>query len=139
MDCLGGLIKCRFLKNTGVELKRAQTAIRVSDANMESLNFHPCLATDRKQMYNYYMSVYDFKSSFNEIDVNNPEMVYYLQEDNIVWIACRSKSFIDQAVIESCYTTGDVCLHRAKHFIQSKLFHTVMFDLSFQISPPTVN
>lgn len=139
MNCLNQLIKSQFLKNFSSEIIKARNTLQAMEPNHKTLGYYPGRLADRKKLYKYYMDFYDFKASFDEIDIQDIEMVYYLQEDNIVWVASRLKQVIDHSITESLYTTGDVCLYKTKHFIQNKLFHAAMFDLSFQIAPPTVN
>lgn len=139
MDCLNQLIKSKFLKNFSSEIIKARNTLQAMEPRGNVLGYFPGKLADRKKIYDRYMNMYEFKASFDDVDVEDVEMVFYLQEDNIVWVASRIKQVIDHSIKESLYTTGDLCIHRSKHFIQNRLFYAAMFDLSFQITPPTVN
>lgn len=139
MDCLKKLIDCHFLKNTGKELSQARHMLKSMDANQVKPGFIAGNYTARKKLYNYYVELYGFKEDFDQEDVETPDMIYYLQEDNIVWIASRHKDMIDQSIHDSLHTSGDVCIFRGRHIIHNRLLHTVMFDLSMQFPPVTKN
>lgn len=140
MNCLNNLITSKFLKNTANEIEQASAVLHnITNMQWQSFGFFPASPTDRKKLYNKYMSLCDFKSSFDDIDVSDVNLVCYMQDSDIVWVASRRKPLVDQVVMDSLYTTGDICIHRAKHYIQNKLFYAAMFDLRFTITPLTTN
>jgi hypothetical protein len=139
MNCLENLINCRFLKNTGNELSQARDMLGSSEILLHHISYLPLSKEGRKDLYNYYMDLLGFKESFTQEDVEDLDMVYYIQEENIVWIASRIKQTIDTAVKESMYTTGDIPICRSRHFIHNRLFYTVMYDLTIQFPPLTTN
>ena len=139
MNCLEKLVSCSFLKNIGNELSQARTTLQHEDALPSYGSMYPLQIKERKAYYNYYLKLTGFISNFGEEDVVSTDMIYYLQEQNIVWIASRAKFVIDDAVKESVNTTGDLYIYRGKHFIHNRLFHTVMYDLSYRFPPVTTN
>lgn len=139
MNCLEKLVNCKFLKNIGNEISQARSTLQYEDLLPGYDGMYPFLSKDRKAYYNYYLTLTGFKSNFSEEDVQSFDMIYYLQEQNIVWIASRAKFVIDEAIKESLNTTGDIYIYRGKHFIHNKLFHTVMYDLSYRFPPTTTN
>lgn len=140
MNCLGNLVQCRFLKNIGKELVQARSVVAKDD--VESLpvrGYKPIRKKESKRLYSYYIERCGFANTFGDIDPNDKTMMYYLQDGNIVWMASRTKSIIDQTKLDSVTTNGDIPLYSGKQFIQNKLFFVVMYDLTFYIQPITTN
>lgn len=139
MNCLSDLITSRFLKKTIQEIKQANAALLTNDMQPRSLGILFGRKEDRKKLYDSYMRMCDFKSSFQDIDVTDDDMLYYLQEGPIVLVMARTKSYVDKVVTDSLYTTGDFCFYRGKHYIHNRTHHTAMFDMDFTITPLTTN
>lgn len=144
MNCLDSLVKCRFLKNIGSELIKASRIVKdgkqsSSKQKHPAYGYKPCTKKEAKKIYDYYMKHYGFASMFDDIDAENIETTYYLQNDNIVWIACRQVSAINQIKLESMYMNGDIPLYQGRQYIQNKLYHVLMFDLTFHVPPITTN
>lgn len=140
MNCLSNLIRTKFLRNIKNEVIQARNNITTNPMSSEKPSFYPARLSDRKKLYNYYLKLYNFKGAFDEIDVDcDDELVYYLQQGSIVWIASRYKEVITKAILETAYTTGELCLHNCKHIIQNKTLYAAMFDLRINIDPLTTN
>lgn len=140
MNCFNNLTKTKFLRNISDEIKAAHKSITIANMPNEKPSFLPARFTDRKKLYNYYMKLYNFRGAFDDIDISvDDELIYYLQQGSIVWIASKYKAIVDKAILETAYTTGEVCLHSCKHVLQNKALYAAMFDLRFNIDPLTTN
>ncbi len=118
----------------------AHTALISDSMQHGKPSFLPARLSDRKKLYTYYLKLYNLKSSFDDIDISESEdLVFYMQEDYIVWIASKQRSVVDKAIRETAYTTGEMCIHQCKHIIQNKAIHAAMFDIRMRITPLTTN
>jgi len=140
MDCFDKLINTHFLKNIDKEFIEARNSLNQIPKPPIPFGELPFLPKDRRKLYNYYMKLLDIKGSFDDVDVNdNPDMVYYLQEGPIAWIACRHKNIVDSAIKDSLYVNGEVTIYKGKQYIQNRLFYVAMYDLTIKVIPPTTN
>lgn len=138
MNCLSNLITTKFLRNIYDEMTQARTTLTNTTVYSNLPSFFPARPQDRKGLYNRYMKMYEFKSAFDDVTVDG-DMVYYLQQEHIVWIASKHKMIIDKAILETAYTTGELCIHSCKHIIQNKALYAAMFDIRMCITPLTTN
>lgn len=138
MSCFAELYNSKFLKNIGFELTQARSAIN-SHKPMRPLGLYYAKKQDRKRLYQQYVDACDFKSYIVDIDAEDKDMLYALQEGPIVWLASRSNQIIKQSLQNSLLQTGDLPIYTGKQFIYSKLFYIAMYDLSFSVEPVTLN
>lgn len=139
MSCLDNLINCMFLKNTSSEIVQARRVLQVNDEVSSKSIYLPLRTKDRKKLYDHYLDLWNFKQDLEHINLEDLDAIYTVQENNIVWMASRLGGVIDIAITEALYITGDLYIYRGRHFIQNKLIHTVLYDLNFQVPPPTTN
>lgn len=140
MACLDKLIKNHFLRNVNKEILEARNTLHPIPKAPIPAGTLPFRSKDRKKLYEYYAKLLDIQGSFDDVDVNEqPDMVYYLQEGPIAWVASRYKHLVDQTIKDSMYVGGEVSIYKGKKYIQSKLFYVAMYDLTFRIFPPTTN
>lgn len=141
MNCLDSLVKTRFLRNIDNEIMQARNIVTNPDPmTAEIPDFLPARLSDRKKLYNRYLDLYDFRSRFADIDVDSlDDLVYYMDAGNIVLIVSRYKNVVTKIINETAYTTGEVCIHRCKHFIQNKAYYAAMFNMTLCITPLTTN
>lgn len=140
MDCLVNLVKCKFLKKLNSELIKARTALNNQSSRKHPKHgYKPAFRREAKKLYDYYMQYCSFTSTFDDIDPDDKTVTYYLQDNNIVWIACKSKQVIEQAKLDSLTMNGDIPLYSGKQYIHNKVFYVVMFDLIFSVPPITTN
>ena len=140
MNCFRNLIQTKFLRNVQNEIEQAHNTITMDPIHNDLPSFYPARLVDRKKLYNYYLKTYNFKSYLDDVDITaEDELVFYMQQNAIVWIASRHKDVISKAIIDTLYTTGELCLHNCKHIIQNKAVYAAMFDTRFCITPLTKN
>ncbi len=137
MSCLSQLISNQFLKNTHKELQLARTAL--STLAMPEPGLLPCTKSDKKALYQYYEELLGFKDSYGDMHSEDYDMLYCIQDSHIVWIATRNKKLYHEALLDSVYTNGDVPFYQARQFINNRLYHVAMYDLTFTIQPLTKN
>jgi hypothetical protein len=141
MDCLNNLVKTRFLRNINNEITQARNIItnpRYMPTDIP--DFFPARLTDRKKLYNRYLDYYGFKDRFCDIDVESvDDIVYHMDAGNVVLVISKYKYVITKIINETAYTTGEMCIHNGKHFIQNKLYHSAMFNMTMCITPLTTN
>lgn len=139
MSCFSKLVSSKFIKNIGTELLQARKILDAPRQSIRKRSMYYTSKTERKKLYNYHVQNCGFKDYFNEIDPEDTDMLFALQEGTIIWLACRSKSFLDMSAANSLHLTGDIPIYTGKHYINNKLFHVLLYDLSFQVIPPTTN
>ena len=140
MACLSNLISNRFLKNVGKEITEARTVLKNNSKKQYRFGELPGPRALRKKQYDYFSRLIDLRGSFDDVDVNDSlDMLYCVQDGPIAWIACRTKDLVDQAMLDTLHTNGDVPFYTGKQYFQSRLFYVAMYDLTFRIPPPTTN
>ncbi len=137
MQCLNNLIASQFLKNTTKELQLARNTL--SSSVLPEPGQLPCTKKEQKKLYNTYMDILGFRDLYSDMDVDDYDMLYYLQDGYIVWLATRNKHSLKDAISDSLYTNGDIPFYQAKQFINSKLYYVAMYDLTFRMQPLTKN
>ena len=141
MNCLNNLIKTRFLRNIGNEITQAQNIV-TNPQNMpiDIPDFFPAGLSNRKKLYNKYLDLFDIRSKFSEIDVDSKDdLVYYLDAGPIAVVISKYKYVIAKAINETAYTTGELCIHSCKHYIQNRVYYAAMFNMNMRITPLTTN
>ena len=93
----------------------------------------------RKKLYNQYVKSCGFTEYMNEIDEDDKDMLYALQEGPIVWLASKTSKIIQQSLYNSLYHTGDIPIYTGKQYINNKLHYVALYDLTFSIHPVTLN
>jgi hypothetical protein len=139
MSLFEKLTKSKFLSNVTVELRRAAQIVRETTPNIV---YQPALHNFSKEeskiLYYEICEAYDFFTIFDEMDVAIKQ-VYYIQDDQFLFVACRSKANIEDALHYSMQLNGDIPLYRHKHKVNGKIIYTILIDTSFTITPPSYN
>ena len=142
MKCFKQLVNSKFLAKASEELNRARKLIQYDDSvplfDPPTMHFHKA---DKKYVYECYMEDFGF---INELmDSGDPEysdknMIFYIQEDPIMFIYSRSKRLITEAIKYSFYVNGDIPIHTTKHVIDGRVWFTTMIDtrIPFPSSSP---
>jgi hypothetical protein len=129
MNCFKRLVDSNFLANAKNELVAAQRVLKAAEA----LPFDATLIFNRddaKYVYDCYVEDYallfEVEQSTTEI---SKDVIYYIQEEHVLFIYSRSKKMVDEAVLYSYSVNGDVPLFRAKHIINKHAIHTALIDI----------
>jgi hypothetical protein len=140
MKCFKQLVQSKFLAQASEELSRAR---KVAD-NGEALYFDPSLIynkADRKYIYDCYVEDYmlldEIENSFDS-EEDYKDVIFYSQEDHLLFIFSRSRKLIKEAILYSFNVHGDIPLHKSKHNIHNKLWFTALIDtrMPFPVSSP---
>jgi len=99
----------------------------------------PFTKSDKKALYKYYEELLGFKDSYGDMESDDYDMLYCIQDSYIVWIATRNKKSYHEALLDSIYTNGDIPFYQARQFINNRLYYVAMYDLTFRIQPLTKN
>ena len=139
MNLFDKLTKSKFLSNINVELARAAKVVQTDSKHVVyKPTTHNFSSEESKALYHEICYSYDFLSLLYEIPPTNKQL-HYIQADQFIFIASRSKQNMTQALHYSLQVNGDLPLYRTKHVISNKSIHTMLIDTTFTINPPTYN
>lgn len=140
MKCYKQLVQSKFLAKASEELSRARKFVNNEEASLFSttLTFNKA---DRKYIYDCYVEEFMLLDEIqNEFDPEEDykDIVFYLQEDYILYMYSRSRRLIKEAVLYSYNVHGDIPIHKSKHVIHSKVWFTALIDtrMPFLTSSP---
>ncbi len=138
MNCYQSLVSNRFLANAPREIARAKHNLTTGTGATIDNNVHVFDPNYRQQ--NYYMvgNELGFFEGLYNIQYED-RRIYYLNYENYMMVAARSKPLLDSAIAAAQNVNGDVVLYRTKHTINKKLVHTALFNTNFTIPPAALN
>ncbi len=139
MDCFDKLTDSNFLNHLGVEIRNAQSVIDKFTDNCPPIGSFPISKKAKKEKYNCYLHLCGFKHEFDNFDITDLHALYYMQEGSLLLICARVKAIIDLTVNQALVSSGDIPFYRTRHYIQNKLYHSAMYDLTFRTLPITQN
>ena len=132
MKCFEQLVNSKFLSKVSEELSRARNIIGY-DPDSVLLFDPPTIHTDkqdRRYVYDCYMDEFGLLAELEEHnDLNGgKDVIYYIQEDPILFVYSRSKRLITEAIKYSYYVNGLIPICTTKHVINGRVWFTTMFD-----------
>jgi hypothetical protein len=138
MSCYQSLVNSRFLANAPHEIARAKRNLTSGTGAVIENNVHVFDRNYRQE--NYYMVGNELGFFEGLYNINyDDRRIYYLNYENYLMVAARSKVLLDSAISAAQNVNGDVVLYRTKHTINKKIVHTVLFNTNFTIPPASLN
>ena len=139
MKCYKQLVNSKFLAKASKELQYAQSA-----AYSEASFFEPQITfnkSTRRRIYDDYVQYYDLLKELQDTHdlVDNKDLVFYIQEDNVLFVYSRSKSIIKEAVLYSYNVYGNVPLHKSRHIVNNHTWFTLLVDTRFEFPGSSPN
>lgn len=138
MTLLDELINSKFLSNIRTELREAKKALIESDILIYQEATHYADKEAAKQLYYEVCESYGLFELLYLIEPSS-KRVHYAHADQFIFAATRSKSLLKQAIQYSLSVNGDVPIITHKHKINNHTIHTVLFDTTFTVNPPSPN
>jgi hypothetical protein len=138
MALLENLIKSKFLTNLRTELKEAKRAIIDSNILLYQESTHYADRETARQLYYEVCESYGFFDILHTVSPTS-KLVHYIHSEQFIFAVCRSKSSLKQAIYYALSVNGDVPVYTHKHKVNNHLIHTVLFDTTFIVSPPSPN
>ncbi len=138
MTLLDNLINSKFLSNIKTELQQARKILLESDVLLYQESTHYASREVARQLYYDVCESYGFFDLLYIIDKSS-KAVHYAHLDQFIFAATRSKAQLKQAIEYSLSVNGDVPVYISRHNIQGRAIHTVLFDATFTITPPSPN
>ena len=138
MNCYQSLVSSRFLANAPHEIARAKYNLTAGTGATIDNNVHIFDPNYRQQNYYIVGNELGFFEGLYNINYEDRK-IYYLNYENYLMVATRSKVLLDSAVAAAQNVNGDVVLYRTKHTINKKIVHTALFNTNFTIPPAALN
>ena len=139
MGCFSQLVQSKFLSRAKEELLSAQRKLKAGEAPLfdSTLLFDK---KDRKYVYDTYVWDYNLLAEIEEMEEGSPkDVIYYIQEDYILFIYSRTRKLIDEAILYSYNVNGDIPLCRSKHIVNGCAYFTVLIDCRINFIPSSPN
>lgn len=140
MKCYKQLVQSKFLAKASEELARARKVLHDGEAPLFDTTLHYNKA-DRKYVYDCYIQDFMLLEELeNQFDPSEDykDVVFYMQEDYLLFIYSRSRKLLIEAVDYSFNVHGDIPIHKSRHTIHNKTWFTALIDtrMPFQVSSP---
>ena len=139
MGLFKDLIKSKFLANAVSELALARNSLLKNEPLFINQYTHIFNTEMKKDVYDYYLNAYGFAYDLVDASYEEDDMIYYIHEEDMIFIFSRSKRQIDNSIKYSFNINGDIPVYRGKHRVKSRLVHTVLIDTKFCVRPPSAN
>ena len=144
MGCFEKLVTSKFLANISSELSLARKKIQVVDPTQfpSTINFN---ATEKKRVYKDYLYFYFLMEEMSDSvieaanDKLDPDTLFCVEADHIVFIYSSSLNQIKEAIKYSYNTSGLFPIYRSKHKIRNKVMYTALMDTRILFSPISPN
>jgi len=140
MNCYKQLVQSKFLANASKELARARKVLHDGEAPLFETTLH-YNKLDRKYVYDCYVEDYmllaEIEHQFDPT-VDYKDVVFYMEEDYLLFIYSRSRNLLKEAVMYSYTVHGDIPIHKSRHTINGKVWFTALIDtrMPFLVSSP---
>lgn len=138
MGCFKQLVDSSFLSNALRELKNAQRRVDTSSILAEPPTLYAD-KTQRRYLYDEYLYEYYHLYEMMDVAYEDPENLFYIQEDCIIFLFSRKKALVDEALTFTHNIHGDIPLCRTKHIISGKTFFTALIDTRLTFTPASPN
>lgn len=139
MGLFQDLVKSKFLANATNELALARNVLKGDGLVIYDDYDHPFDINLKKELYNYYLHELNFIQDLVETEYTEDEMIYYIQNDPIVFVYSRSKKQIENSLKYSHNLNGDLPVYRGRHRVKSRMVYTLLIDTRFSLRPASVN
>lgn len=139
MGCFSQLVQSSFLSRAKEELLSAQRRLKTGEAPLfdSTLIFDK---KDKKYVYDSYVWDYNLLAELEEMEDDTPkDVIFYIQEEHILFIYSRTRKLIDEAIWYSYNVNGDIPLCRSKHVIRGRTYFTVIIDCRIHFIPNSPN
>jgi hypothetical protein len=141
MKCFKRLVHSKFLAKASEELSRARKVLHDGEAPLFDTTYL-YNKSDRKYVYDCYIEDYmlldEIENAFDPTE-DYKNIVFYLEEDYLLFVYSRSRKLIQEAVAYSFNVHGDIPIHKSKHTIHNKVWYTALIDTRMPFPTPAPN